>query len=270
MAERPQLIIPLEVAERAIAQCAHTGNDLNFMSWSDSKTEERAEKWASDTQETLVQIFSTPEMAERFMDNVLDTSGTSLSDAEKRALSVRGTWEQRLAWIRRLQEELGIYTVATSAKMDALQAIDLVCSRFHVVARQLRRRYSNRVTLDISDEYDVQDLLHSLLKLFFDDIRAEDPAPTHAGASSRIDFVLKTEQIVVEVKKTRATLKEKELGEELIIDIARYQSHPDCKLLYCFVYDPDGYIRNPRGIENDLSGTYDGLTVKVFIAPRDH
>jgi hypothetical protein len=154
--------------------------------------------------------------------------------------------------------------------MDALQAIDLICSRFHAVARQLRRRYSNRPTLDISDEYDVQDLLHSLLKLFFDDIRAEDPAPTRAGASSRLDFVLKKEQMVIEAKKTRATLKEKELGEELIIDLARYQAHPDCKLLYCFVYDPDGYIRNPQGIENDLSGTYDGLTVKVFIAPREH
>jgi len=36
---------------------------------------------------------------------------------------------------------------------------------------------------------------------------------------------------------------------ELIIDIAKYRKHPDCKMLYCFVYDPDGNIRNPKGIE---------------------
>jgi hypothetical protein len=109
-----------------------------------------------------------------------------------------------------------------------------------------------------------------LLRIFFDDIRPEESAPSYAGASSRIDFVLKAEQIVVEVKKTRTTLKEKELGEQLIIDIARYQTHPDCKLLYCLVYDPDGYIRNPRGIENDLSKPSNELQVKVAIVPKDH
>jgi hypothetical protein len=82
--------------------------------------------------------------------------------------------------------------------------------------------------------------------------------------------VLKQEQVIVEVKKTRPTLKAKELGEQLIIDIARYQVHPDCKLLYCFVYEPDGYIKNPQGIENDLSRSDDPFPVKVFIAPKTH
>jgi len=34
MADRPQLIVPLEHAERAIAHCARTGTDVNFMAWS--------------------------------------------------------------------------------------------------------------------------------------------------------------------------------------------------------------------------------------------
>lgn len=270
MVDRPQLIVPLEQAEKAIAHSANTGNDINFGSWADPKTEERAEKWANDTQEMLAKIFSTTEMAERFIDNVLDTSGTTLSEQEKHNLSLRGTWENRLAWIRRLQEEIGIYKVTTSVKMDALQAIELIGARFHTVARQLRQRHGDRNTLDISDEYDVQDLLHALLRVFFDDIREEEYSPSYAGGASRIDFVLKTEKIVIEVKKTRPSLKAKELGEELIIDIAKYQTHQDCKMLYCFVYDPDGYIRNPQGIENDLSRSGDPFPVKVFIAPKTY
>lgn len=168
-------------------------------------------------------------------------------------------------------EEIETYWNSDEAgKQNALQTVQLICSRFHTVAQQLRQRHADRATLDISDEYDVQDLLHSLLRIFFDDIREEDNSPIYAGGASRIDFVLKQEHVIVEVKKARPTLKAKELGEQLIIDIARYRVHPDCKLLYCFVYDPDGYIKNPQGIENDLSRSDDPFPVKVFIAPKTH
>jgi hypothetical protein len=136
------------------------------------------------------------------------------------------------------------------------------------VAKRLRVRHDRRDTLDVKDEYDVQDLLHSLLKIYFDDIRAEEWTPSYAGKASRMDFLLKSEQLVVEVKMTRDTLGEKEVGEQLIIDIARYRVHPDCKLLVCFVYDPLGRIGNPEGLERDLSGSKDGLGVKVLIAPK--
>ena len=63
-------------------------------------------------------------------------------------------------------------------------------------------------------------------------------------------------------------LKSKHLGEQLIIDIAKYKSHPDCKTLYCFVYDPEGYINNPRGIENDLNDDSKEMKVKVKIIPK--
>jgi len=50
--------------------------------------------------------------------------------------------------------------------------------------------------------------------------------------------------------------------------IQRYQSHPDCKYLLCFVYDPEGWISNPRGLENDLNREGDELVVKVIIVPK--
>ncbi len=138
---------------------------------------------------------------------------------------------------------------------------------FHVVSRQLRRRHDNRETIHLNDEYDVQDLMHALLRLSFDDVRPEEWTPSCAGSASRMDFLLKDEEIAIEVKMTRPGLKDKELGEQLTIDIAKYQGHPNCKCLYCFVYDPEGIIRNPRGIEKDLEQLGKGFPVKVYIRP---
>lgn len=140
-------------------------------------------------------------------------------------------------------------------------------NRFHFVAKQLRDRYNNRETLDIADEYDVQDLLHSLLYIYCDDIRAEEWCPSYAGQCSRQDFLLKKEKIIIETKKTRKGLNAKELSNELILDIARYKSHPDCNTLICFVYDPEERIINPRGIESDLTKNTDGIDVIVLIKP---
>ncbi len=150
---------------------------------------------------------------------------------------------------------------------NPLALISSICDRFHLVARQLKGRHDNRQTLLVEDEYDVQDLLHALLTLHFDDIRPEEWTPSYAGGCSRMDFLLKQEQIVIEVKKTRKALGAKEVGEQLIIDIDKYKEHPDCKTLLCFVYDPEGWIANPRGIENDLNRDDGELPVKVLITP---
>ena len=145
--------------------------------------------------------------------------------------------------------------------------LENIFKKFHKVARQLRTRYKDRDTLNISDEYDVQDLLHALLQLHFDDIRAEEWTPSYAGGSVRVDFLLKDHQTFIEVKKSRQTMTEKELGEQLIVDCEKYKAHQDCKMLYCFVYDPEGYLGNPIGIKNDLEKAHEGF-IKVFIIPE--
>lgn len=154
--------------------------------------------------------------------------------------------------------------------IDHFQLVEQICSRFHIVARQLKSRYSDRDTLVVEDEYDTQDLLHALLHIYFDDIRAEEWTPSYAGGCSRVDFLLKSEQIVIEVKKTRKGLKAKDVGEQLIIDSERYRAHPNCKILFCFVYDPDGWVSNPRGLENDLNRKNKEFEVKVLIVPKGH
>jgi len=138
------------------------------------------------------------------------------------------------------------------------------------VVRQLRDRHGGRTTLDVVDEYDVQDLFHSLLRLYFDDIRAEETTPSYAGKSSRIDFLVNDESVGIEIKKTRDGLDARELGTQLIDDIARYRQHPNCQKLICFVYDPDGRISNPSGVMNDLATESDDFSVEVIIVPRGY
>jgi len=151
---------------------------------------------------------------------------------------------------------------------DANRLLENILSKFHLVVREIGERHENRPTLKIGDEYDVQDLLHGLLRLCFDDIRVEEWTPEYAGTSARIDFLLKKEQIAIEVKKARKGLGKREIGEQLIIDIAHYQKHSECKNLYCFVYDPEERISNPIGFERDLSGKHDNLMVRVLVVPK--
>lgn len=58
------------------------------------------------------------------------------------------------------------------------------------------------------------------------------------------------------------------VGEQLIIDMKRYQTHPDCKTLVCFVYDPNGHIKNPTALENDWTGKQDNISVHLFGIPH--
>ena len=153
-------------------------------------------------------------------------------------------------------------------KNTTLDRIMTIINRFHLIVKQLKHRYNSRETIEINDEYDVQDLLHALLYIYFDDIRAEEWSPSYAGKCSRQDFLLKKHNIVIEVKKTRKGLSSKELGDQLIVDIARYTSHPNCKILICFIYDPEERILNPIGIEKDLTSSKEGLNVIVKIIQK--
>jgi hypothetical protein len=141
-----------------------------------------------------------------------------------------------------------------------------VFERLPLLVKQLRQRHDNRDTLDVKDEYDVQDLLHALLRLWWDDVREEQWTPSYAGKAARVDFLLPTEQCVIEVKMARRGLTHKELGDQLLVDIARYGQMSHCSRLYCFVYDPDGYIKNPGGVESDLAKQSTKLlSVRSFI-----
>ena len=84
-----------------------------------------------------------------------------------------------------------------------------------------------------------------------------------------MDFLLHEEKIVIEVKMTRGGLKQKELVDQLLVDIARYEEHPSYKSLICFVYDPDGWIGNPAAVIADIEKGARTIAVRVFVQPEN-
>jgi hypothetical protein len=142
-----------------------------------------------------------------------------------------------------------------------------VLRRFHAFAIDLQRRRAGKPAFEIRDEYDVQDLLYALLKLHFMDVQREEPSPSFAGASSRIDFLLRELDLAIEVKMIRESLTARELGQELITDVARYFEHPKCKCLVFFIYDPQRGLANAAGLRRDVMGQ--DSRVEVIFSPAE-
>ena len=167
------------------------------------------------------------------------------------------------------QDSAGAVDFAGS-RVDAVRIIVTLAERMLDVQRSLTRRHGGRSTLKVSDEYDVQDLLRSLLVIFFEDVREETWVPDYAGSSSRMDFALPKFGIAVEVKKSRQNMTAKSLGEELIVDRDKYAEHPSVSHLVCIVIDHEGRLFNPRGLERDLSrdASKEGIAVTVRIVDR--
>jgi hypothetical protein len=162
-----------------------------------------------------------------------------------------------------IDHALSLSKDASTVQASPIERLRHIAIRLPLVAHQLLSRRQEkgkpRPTLAIQDEYDVQDLLHAILKLEFDDIRPEEWCPSYAGSSKRLDFLLKAEAIVIEIKKTRSALGQKEVGEQLTIDIANYRKHPNCRHLFCLVWDDAHLISNPEGLRTDLEGSNDGF-----------
>lgn len=118
----------------------------------------------------------------------------------------------------------------------------------------LEDRGKRKPTLKIKDEYDLQDLLHFAYKPFFPDVIVEEYTLKRAGRTKRLDLVFRALETVIETKMIRNKSHAKTIPDELDIDIRGYVAHPYCRRLICYVYDPQKFVKDPRSIEQDLSG----------------
>ena len=109
---------------------------------------------------------------------------------------------------------------------DPMGIVVALCRRFQLFVDRLQSRQRSRQSLAVADEYDVQDLLHAILKLHFDDVRPEEWTPSYAGNASRMDFLLPRERMIIEAKMTRQSPRPEKVANELIVDVARYAKFP--------------------------------------------
>ena len=168
----------------------------------------------------------------------------------------------------RLKSAIADTRLLTRSTQDATILVEIICRRFPLFSKHLLKRHNNRQSIEIQDEYDVQDLMHAILQLHFEDVRPEETTPSHGGNAARMDFLLMPEEVVVEVKMTRKNLGQREIVSQLAEDKERYKSHSHCRTLICFVYDPDGHCSKPTALEKDLSETTERMRVVVIVAPK--
>lgn len=165
--------------------------------------------------------------------------------------------------------------ISVTALLDAWSRkfafVEQVLESFLASYLILEKRAHARPAFTFELEYDLQDLLHSIMKPYFPDVITEEYTLKRAGKSKRLDLVIKGLETVIETKMVRNAGHGTEIADELDVDIRGYVSHPYCKRLFCYVYDPKRDIRDPRIVERDLSGEarHDSkaIDVKVLIRP---
>lgn len=178
-----------------------------------------------------------------------------------------------LDWLRiHLPQERESRNAAVEKMLQPFHFIDNICDKFCTLVKVINSRHKQKPLISIENEYNAQDLFHALMLLYFDEIHPEEWTPSYAGSSARMDFLLKSEKIVIEIKITRKnatqTQMAKEVGDQLIVDIERYKKYPGIETLICFVYDPENiFISNRNIIKRDLEklSTYH-FNVIVYIS----
>lgn len=210
-----------------------------------------------------------------------------------------GTWTKRIkAYLARPQVQSPLYDPATPllprwevpfddtpreslatqreilrAELHGEEAPEVVLDELESMFRRLpdyldvlREKGNERVPAPAPrDEADLQVLVHALLRMRFDDVRAEDPVPRYAGRSARGDFLLREAGVVIETKFTRDGLRDKQLGDELLQDIGRYPNHPDCRAIFVLIYDPRRLVLSPDSLVSDLSRTGGEVPTRVVV-----
>jgi hypothetical protein len=185
-----------------------------------------------------------------------------------------GAWYTRLSYAHKVCASTrdaidhALELVDVPVEVSPLNRLEKILSRLPQVSRSIQKakRHSSRESLEIKDEYDVQDLLKGVLHLEFDDIRPEVWTPNYAGTNSRTDFLLPPECIVIEVKHTKNSKAQIKIVEELIIDIARYKTIAHVKHLVCAVWDGEHHLTNPVALKNDLEKHNDGFVTVVVMS----
>lgn len=205
------------------------------------------------------------EQRKRRVEDALSTNGLQYFQGGR--VIPNGAADQSEGSVLGTDEDIGKEPKVTPSSIDEL--ISVVVHGLPRAMFPLSHRRKGATELRFDREYDIQDLLHSLLRPWISDIRAEEYTPSYAGSNTRMDFLLPKYEAVIETKFVRDRSHAKKIGDELIIDIGHYRSHPSCRILWCIIYDPDKLIPNAGGLESDLKGEHSNsggsVSVRVII-----
>ena len=145
--------------------------------------------------------------------------------------------------------ELLFASLAGAPLEPDLGLILALCKRLPRAAQILAVRDRGKAPFLIQDEYDVQDLLHAILRAYLKYTIHEEPLGKVAGVKSgRVDVAIEDLGIIIEVKFIRGPKDDQRLLEEFAEDILLYAKWPPLKHFVYLCYNSDD-LRDPEALE---------------------
>ena len=137
-----------------------------------------------------------------------------------------------------------------SVKSSLLESLDpAVLSPDHVTrllknfeSAMRRWQWSETKRWEVTDEYDIQAILHLILRSVFDDLVYEEPTRKFGHTYSKIDFRIPSLKLLIEAKFVRKREEFKNIEKEIKIDSIDYLHSTDCKNLIVFIYDDSASV----------------------------
>jgi hypothetical protein len=162
------------------------------------------------------------------------------------------------------------WTKAPSAPaVAALPRLEILLRRLPRVARQLRSRHADRPPFRLVDDYDLEDLLRALLVLEFEAVHSESRTPSYADGV-RTDWRLPTAEsdpsLMLTTKRITPGLDERALVRQLEEDVGYYERRGTAGVLVIYLFDPEGLLPDPAGLEAVWSRRDGDLEVRCILA----
>ena len=167
-----------------------------------------------------------------------------------------------------LEDYIKFYKLTTVNIMEVKDIIINILENFSNSIKWItQNRRKDRKIFEIKDEYDVQDLLCTIIQSSFPECEKEDPGKKDAqGLSHRIDLVLHSYGIYIEVKMIKYGEKQKiqQFKKQINEDIVGYSANKDLKHLIFFTYDPYKYADNENYFKcRDIMTANNGITYSI-------
>lgn len=147
-----------------------------------------------------------------------------------------------------------------------LESIVCMLQNFsNAIKKITTNRYNKKVGIEINQEYDVQDILFSYFKFYFNDAVRENPLKKRAGYNSIIDICFPERKIYIEIKMLKQTdNNEKNIIEQLKKDMFDY-NQSDVENLLIFIYDPFKKINDRDNFRDFETSNNYNYACKVII-----
>lgn len=133
----------------------------------------------------------------------------------------------------------------TALTNNNIQLLLQLCKRLPVSAKALARRRKDKQPFEITDEYDVQDLLKAIIRAYFKYSVSEEPIGKLAGAASRADFAIEDLGVIVEVKFVHGPNEQDRIVKQFAEDQQAYAKWEHLEHFIYVVYGSED-LRDPE------------------------